>query len=126
MLKKNVAFLGLVTAMLFLSGCVRVLPVRNIYNQPVPHRATSSQVKKAIQRAATSRNWSSVAVKPGLIRASVSVRHHRAQVNIPYSSKSYSIIYKNSHNLLYAHGKIHRNYNRWVTSLNRKIQHLLH
>ncbi len=126
MLKKTVTFVSFFTVILLLAGCGRILPVKNFYDQPVPMNLSSKQVKTAIENAANSHHWAATAVKPGLINAHVFVRGHKASVKIPYSAKSYSIIYKSSENMSYANGKIHRNYNKWVILLNRSIQHQLH
>ena len=60
--------------------------------------------------------------EPGLIEASINVRTHKATVSIPYSAKGYSIEYKDSVNLGHKGNNIHRNYNKWVTLLDRDIQ----
>nr|WP_256834309.1 hypothetical protein [Pseudomonas oleovorans] len=49
-------------------------------------------------------------------------RDHQAEITIPYSASSYSIRYRDSQNLGYKNGKIHRNYNKWIHNLDRSIQ----
>ena len=80
------------------------------------------QVEKAIISAAQKRGWSPRIVAPGLIEARIKVRAHQAIVEIPYTATSYSIRYKDSKNLNYDNGKIHRNYNKWVGKLSGSIQ----
>lgn len=127
MLKKIIVSTTILTASFLLFGCARVAPVQNFYNQPVPNQLSRQQVGLAIQQAAKIRHhWRMTTLKPGLIKGTVFVRNHQATVNIPYSNKTYSIIYQNSRNLLAGHGEIHRNYNKWVTLLNRDIQHELY
>ena len=58
---------------------------------------------------------------PGKLNATLLLRTHSAEVEIPYSTKSYSIVYKSSTNLQEGNGKIHRNYNGWIQNLNRGI-----
>jgi hypothetical protein len=62
------------------------------------------------------------AVEPGKILGTLYLRSHMAQVDIPYSKSSYSILYKNSDKLNYNEGKIHSNYNGWIQNLDRGIK----
>jgi hypothetical protein len=116
----------LVLLVLIAWGCTSK-PVMNVQNEYVPtthdgEELSINDVEKAILSATQKRGWSSRVVKPGLIEASISVRTHRATIEIPYSSSSYSINYKSSENLDYDDGSIHRNYNNWVINLSRTIQ----
>ncbi|WP_423840278.1 hypothetical protein ONE56_04190 [Vibrio mytili] len=110
---------------LFVVGCARVEPVRNIENTPVIYDLQSYQVKLAITQAASHRGWQIEEVSPGVLLAKINVRDHYAEVKIPYSDKYYSILYVNSFNLDAAGGNIHRNYNGWVRNLNMDTQRLL-
>jgi len=49
------------------------------------------------------------------------LRKHVAVVEIPYSSKSYTIRYRSSENLDEKDGVIHKNYNGWIQNLTRGI-----
>jgi hypothetical protein len=63
-------------------------------------------------------------VEPGKLSVSILVRGvHYAEVSIPYSSTSYSILYATSRELdaNEKKRKIHGNYNKWVNSLNAEI-----
>lgn len=108
----------------FLTGCATTQPINNIAETSVPRLVTASQnqVGKAITSAVYARGWRVIKDEPGLIEASINVRTHRADVSIPYSAKGYSIEYKNSVNLDQSGNMIHRNYNKWVTLLDRQIQ----
>lgn len=102
----------------------------NLNNVYVPtavsgQQHTAEDVQKAILTAAEQRGWSARVIKPGLILANISVRTHSATIEIPYSSTSYSIDYKDSQNLDYDGTDIHRNYNNWVVRLSRSIQQQL-
>jgi hypothetical protein len=55
------------------------------------------------------------------IEATVHVRKHTAVVDILYSPSQYRIMYKSSDALLYDGTQIHRNYNKWVELLERRI-----
>ncbi len=119
----------LVLLVLFVWSCTSK-PVMNVQNEYVPKTRDGEQlsvndVERAILSATQRRGWSSRVVKPGLIEASISVRTHRATIEIRYSSNSYSINYKSSENLDYDDGSIHRNYNNWVINLSRTIQNEL-
>ena len=45
-----------------------------------------------------------------------------AKVDITYTTESYSVVYKDSHELLYDGKEIHRNYNNWVLQLSDRIR----
>ncbi|MGF1748700.1 hypothetical protein [Vibrio cionasavignyae] len=107
---------------LVLVGCGRVQPVLNFENEPVAHDLTAEQVKSAIIAAATAREWVISEPKPGVLKATILVRTHEAEAEIPYTNKYYSITYVSSKNLKAADGEIHRNYNRWINNLNTDIR----
>ncbi len=107
-------------------GCTSK-PVHNISQEYVPTMASGEQpsierVERAILTATRKRGWSPRVQRPGLIEARLSVRAHWAAVEIAYSATDYSISYKDSANLGYKKGSIHRNYNNWVAKLSRTIQ----
>ena len=84
------------------------------------------QVTKAIIEAgATTRPpWQMVVAQPGLIIGTLNIREHQVVVDIPYTSKMYSIKYKNSTNLKYdpEKGTIHSNYTSWIQNLDNAIR----
>src|SRR5688572_17447417 len=51
-------------------------------------------VQKAIIQAGDALGWTMAVVKPGEIMGTLNVRSHQAIVTIPYTSKTYSILYK--------------------------------
>ena len=112
---------------LFLYGCASAPSVYNMSQEYIPTLENGGspslgQVEKAILSASYKCGWIPRRVKPGLIEARITVRSHRASVEIPYSTGSYSILYKDSHNLDYKNGRIHGNYNKWVRRLSGYIQ----
>lgn len=129
----------IVTALLmslFLAGCKTSIPIQNIDTAPIPQagkQLTITEIEKAIIDAAIYKRWVVTRVSPGVMHAEVAVRNHMAKVEIKYNLESYSITYLDSYNLdfeeaspdsKYAHrhvDRIHRNYNKWVTLLNREI-----
>lgn len=109
---------------LVVAGC-RTAPIYNVEHAPVttnkPH-ASLDDVEKAIVRAGAGLGWQMRKIKPGLIDGTLYLRSHVAEVSIPYSTQEYSIRYKNSQNLNYQAGQIHKNYNSWVQNLDNAIR----
>lgn len=109
------------------TGCMRQATLQNPTNLPVSSAIGQSlgeaQVKQAILAAAKEKGWVARELSPGVISASLAVRSHMAEVQIPYSGSNYSIIYKNSSNLDYkaSDQTIHNQYNNWVNYLRQAI-----
>lgn len=87
---------------------------------------TADDVKLAIQRGAGEKGWSTEDQGDGMLIARINVRQkHTVELEIPYSAKEYSLIYKNSGNLNYELRNgvpyIHPNYNRWIQYLKDEI-----
>lgn len=104
-------------------------PILNIVDQPVPiqpdgRQLSAEDVQFAIIEGCRARGWAPTIESDDTIRASITVRgRHYAEVEIPFSETSYSIIYVESDNLDYNETKqrIHRNYNKWVLNLSASI-----
>ena len=108
---------------LALVGC-RSNPVYNVEGTPISTNTSGyslREVRDAIQQAGVSLGWQMQDIKPGLIVGTLYLRDHMAQVEIPYSRSSYSILYKDSQNLNYDGANIHSNYNGWIQRLNGAI-----
>jgi len=111
---------------ILLAGCTSQ-PVLNVNETHLPSldngsRPTIEVVQNAILRACKERGWVPRVVHPGIIEARLAVRSHQALVEITYADNSYAITYKDSENLDYSNGSIHRQYNRWVVNLSNSIQ----
>lgn len=126
--KKNVVFSALLVLSLCLTvGCFRQAQLQNPTGIPVRSSGGQSlsqaQVKQAIILGATDRGWTTREISPGVINATLALRSHLAEVEIPYSVNSYSIIYKSSSNLDYKakDQTIHNQYNNWVQYLRQSI-----
>jgi hypothetical protein len=119
--RSSLVLAGIVIAML--GGC-RSAGIYNVSAAPVvANKAVSmDDVQKAIIRAGASLGWQMKPVEPGLIVGTLTLRTHMAMVNVKYDTKTYSITYKDSSNLDYTGDSIHKNYNGWVTNLDRGIQ----
>jgi hypothetical protein len=111
---------------IMMAGCTSQ-PVLNVSETHLPtlengSRPTVDVVQHAILSACKVRGWVPRVVQPGIIEARLTVRSHQALVEITYTDNSYAITYKDSENLDYSNGSIHRNYNRWVVNLSDTIQ----
>jgi hypothetical protein len=108
-----------------LVACSTLAPIQNVNNVAVSNSATKAldaeQVRGAIVRAGATLGWIMKDAGPGRLNGTLILRTHTAEVQIPYSENSYSIVYKSSINLQEGNGNIHRNYNGWIQNLNRGI-----
>ena len=123
---KKFFYLAMVVSMaLFVSGCFgRVQPVYNVESAAIPMKLQDGSLDRigtAIRTAAVNRGWAVEEVSPGLLKATQRSRSHVAVVNIRYTKTSYSIEYVSSQDLLYDNGQIHRNYNKWIRTLENDI-----
>lgn len=122
---------GMVVACLVVAvvaGCRGGGQIYNVKDAPV-QTATGKEpsmedVQKAIIQAGAALGWTMAVVKPGEIMGTLNVRSHQAIVTIPYTSKTYSILYKDSTNLKYDADKqtIHGNYAGWIQRLDGAIR----
>ncbi|HQQ63335.1 MAG TPA: hypothetical protein PLF22_07155 [Pseudomonadales bacterium] len=105
-------------------GCSTQKPLQNITNSPIPAALTLKQVEKAIVAAGVIKGWQMKVVQPGVIEGSLTLRVHTARIRINYTNSVYNITYVDSTALDYSAEKnlIHRNYNNWITGLDRQIQ----
>ncbi|MGQ0666867.1 MAG: hypothetical protein ACT4O4_07520 [Nitrospiraceae bacterium] len=109
-------------------GCRGGAQIYQVKEAPV-QTATGKQpsmedVQKAIVAAGVGLGWQMAVAKPGEIVATLSLRGHQAVVSIPYTTKNYSILYKDSNNLKYNAEKqtIHENYAGWIQRLDGAIR----
>ena len=125
----NRKILGIIAALaLLLAGC-RASPILNVKDAPINvaagQTASMATVEQAIIRAGNGLGWVMKPEKPGLIVGTLNLRSHTAVVDIPYTTTSYSIIYRSSVNLNQHGNTIHSNYNGWVQNLDKAIQRQL-
>ncbi|MBK5538597.1 hypothetical protein JFV28_15360 [Pseudomonas sp. TH05] len=89
---------------------------------PATITADQDQVKQAILKNLVARKWEVQRISPGLIQAQITVRQEfHAEIDIEYSASFYKIVYRDSRDLDYKDGKIHKNYIRWVRLLDKGI-----
>lgn len=115
----------LITLGLILTSCGTSKPLKDHTNNLVPGNLSLAQIERSILKAGVTRGWimTKENSKKDTILASLTVRTHSAQVLIPYSTTSYSLLYKTSSNLNYNLQKnsIHRSYLRWLLNLKQEI-----
>ncbi len=110
------------------AGCRGAGQIYNIKEAPVAtatgKELTMEQVQKAIVEAGLSLRWIMSPDKPGHILGTQNARSHTAVVDIDYTTKSYSITYKDSVNLNFNADKqtIHEAYSGWVRNLDNAIK----
>lgn len=99
-------------------------PVFDIIDAEIRSSTPKSQeaVKKAIVAGGKARKWRMFEMGRGHLEAQVTVRSHVARVDIFFTEYNYSIIYKDSVNLKYKNGLIHKSYNKWIRNLDLDIQ----
>ncbi len=121
---KSIIKLGAMIALIsfVFVGC-RNMAVYNVSNSPIMAKVSNDKVFTAIKKAGYSKGWIITKVKNGLAQGKINLRSHQAIIEIPYTSKSFSIKYKNSINLKYdsVKGTIHKNYNGWIQNLENAI-----
>jgi hypothetical protein len=117
--------IALAFVLVFALGACSSRPIRNVDNDPVvtaSKPATTADVEQAIMRAGAGLGWVMTPARPGLVTGRLALRTHVAVVDITYDAKSFSIKYKDSVNLDYDGGNIHKNYNGWIENLEREIR----
>ncbi|MEJ2423956.1 MAG: hypothetical protein P8101_05765 [Candidatus Thiodiazotropha sp.] len=120
---RNTLFIAILVLTLGLMGC-RTEPVYNVQDSPVNtmEKASMKKIKKAIMSAGASLGWRMKEIKPGQIVGTIMLRGTTATVDIPYNTKTYSIVYKNSDGLKYDGSSINKQYNKWIQNLDNAIQ----
>ena len=125
------AWSGILVACLVLVaiiGCRGGGQIYNVKDAPVQTASgkepSMEDVQKAIIGAGVGLGWQMAIAKPGEIIGTLNVRSHQAVVTIPYTTKSFSILYKDSNNLKYNAEKqtIHQNYTGWIQRLDGAIR----
>ncbi len=107
-----------------IATAARTAPIYNVEGvaiTPGPN-VTMEKIGQAMVRAGGNLGWQMKRQGNGHIIGTLHVRKHTAIVDIKYTPKSYSIVYKDSVNLNAEGGQIHRNYNSWIQNLDRAIQ----
>ena len=109
-------------------GCRGGAQVYQVNEAPVQTASgkelSMDEVRKEIIAAGVAAGWQMAATKPGEIIGTLNIRSHQAVVSIPYTTKKYSILYKDSTNLKYDEKAqtIHENYASWIQRLDGAIR----
>ena len=105
------------------AGCV--VPLKNVKDAPVTMASdttpTLEAIGKAVIRAGGAQGWKMEKVKPGHMVGTMFLRSHMAKVDITFNKDAYNITYKESSNLDYNGTEIHKDYNGWISELDRAI-----
>ena len=123
MIRNAVKKCAVPSLVVFLLLACTAAPVMNVEKAPIaPPAASLADVQKAITKAGVGLGWQMTSVAPGKMVGTLNIRDHRAVVDITYDTKTFSIKYKDSTNLNYDGTNIHRNYNGWITNLDKAIR----
>ncbi|MBD8091856.1 hypothetical protein IFT48_17825 [Pseudomonas fluorescens] len=109
-------------ALLTTAGCTNKPVLNTQHDLPATAQLSEEKIKQVIVAALQKREWTVQRLSPQLVQAEITVRNQfHAEIDIRYTRTSYAITYRDSRDLGYKDGKIHRNYNRWVSMLDRDI-----
>ena len=98
-------------ALLTTAGCTSKPILNTQHELPANNQVSDEKMKTIIVNALQKRNWTVQRLSPQLVQAEINVRNqYYAAIDI-----------RDSRDLGYKDGKIHRNYNRWVSMLDRDI-----
>jgi len=121
----TVAVCLVLVAMIGCRGGAKIYQVQDAPVQTASGKSLSmEEVRKEIVAAGVAAGWQMAVSKPGEILGTLNIRSHQAVVSIPYTTKTYSILYKDSMNLKYdAEAQtIHENYASWIQRLDGAIR----
>ncbi|NWC73991.1 hypothetical protein HX823_07835 [Pseudomonas sp. P7759] len=109
-------------ALLVTAGCTNKPVLNTQHDLPADAQVSEEKLKTVIVNALQKREWTVQRLSPQLVQAEITVRNQfYAAIDIRYTRNSYAITYRDSRDLGYKDGKIHRNYNRWVNNLDSDI-----
>ena len=109
-------------ALLTAAGCTSKPVLNTQHDLPANAQVSEEKMKTVIVNALQKREWTVQRLSPQRVQAEITVRNqYYAAIDITYTRNSYAIIYRDSRELGYKDGKIHRNYNRWVNNLDSDI-----
>ncbi|MBA2924690.1 hypothetical protein G9Q84_17560 [Pseudomonas sp. P7] len=109
-------------ALLTTAGCTSKPVLNTQHDLPANTQVSEEKMKTVIVNALQKREWTVQRLSPQLVQAEITVRNqYYAAIDIRYTRNSYAITYRDSRELGYKDGKIHRNYNRWVNNLDSDI-----
>ena len=121
MFMRTVAAVGIAVGLI---ACAAT-PIYNVQSNPIATASgktpKATDVRGAILAAGAGLGWQMKDANPGVLEGRLALRSHVAVVEIPYTERAYSIVYKSSTGLDESGGNIHKNYNGWIQNLQRSI-----
>lgn len=105
-------------------GCSRTHSVYNVENHALPStlsKMDNQEITKKIISAAANKGWNCHEAGSHKLLCNLKVRVHEANIAIKYNNQDFSIYLVGAKNLKNEHGKIHRNYNKWIRLLEKEI-----
>ena len=112
-------------APLVLTGCFTTTELISPMEMSISNEHSRKKVKKAIRAGAAARGWTISSEKGSTMEARLRVRSHRVGVRIVITDSSLEFYYKNSQNMQYEDGVIHKKYHVWVDRLQASIREKL-
>lgn len=122
-MRRVLGYLAVGMLLLAVSAC-RNAPVYNVQSAALaaPSYATLADVSDAVRSAGADLGWQMIEEGPGRFTGRLALRSHVAVVDITFTTRTLSIVYRDSTNLNYDGTNIHSNYNGWIHNLQNAIQ----
>ena len=122
--RQTLVYTGIFLCWFIFQGCST--KITNITDTPIQSyqgtRLTLGEIRQAIIKAGQQKRWVINENKPGELTGRFNPGRFSVEVAIPYSTKSYSILYRNSTGLKANGQKIHRKYKRIIIDLQNAIR----
>ncbi len=122
--RQTLVYAGIFLCWFIFQGCST--KITNITDTPIQsYQGTSlslPEIRQAIIKAGLKKKWVMEETKPGEITGRLNPGRYSVEVAIPYSTKNYSILYRNSTGLKANGQKIHRKYKRIINELQNAIR----
>ncbi len=120
----TLVYAGILLCWFVFQGCTT--KINNIKDTPIQSYQGNSlslpEIRQAIIKAGLQKKWVMEEKKPGEITGRLNPGRYTVEVAIPYSTKNYSILYRNSTGLKANGEKIHRKYKRIINELQNAIR----
>jgi hypothetical protein len=107
-----------------LTGCATQVPMYSVEQHTMPPQAkklTQAEIGQRIRTALAMKEWSCSQETPTALICNLQRRTHKATVRIDYTQNYFSITNIGTVNLSQSEGMVHRNYNRWIKTMENHI-----
>jgi len=98
-MKNILRLIAISLSVLFITGCVSIIPLENIENQTIASGLSEQQIKESMHKGIEAAGWTIESEAPGKILATFNRRVHTIAVNIRYTNENYNINYAYSTNM---------------------------